>query len=679
MNIDESTSTINACCRIEENNYNGNIISDNEKKFLVAADQINMFAWEYDIKSKEMRPCYRCIKELGLPELIADYPESVIKTGFIPADYADLYRDWIHQLEAGVPAIDGVIPLSRNRIPFHVRYTTVFDDDGQPIKAYGSAIYDEEREKEQELREIMKYLAFDYGNVYKFNFDTHETKYIKVSGYVPDWLKSYANSGNTFPYEYNERFIEESVHPDDKDELMEAIKLDNVKRELMAKGSFCKTFREIVNGETHYIQTVFTLMENKKEGICIFRNVDEAVAAQQEMQTKLENALIMAKQAVAAKSIFLSNMSHDIRTPLNGIIGLLEINERHPDDSNLIAKNRTKMRAAANHLLSLINDILDLSKMEHENTELVREPADIREVFKDVALISSAVAEKQQVHLNILSDIDSFSHPFIYCSPMHIKQIFLNLINNAIKYNKENGDIFWSTKIIPDGNRVIYESAIRDTGVGMSEEFQRRMFEPFTQESNDARSVFLGTGLGLSIVKALVEKMGGQIKVESRINEGSTFTVVLPFDVAASVKKADSIKKSESIAGINILLAEDNELNSEIAIMLLEDKGAKVTLVRNGKKAVELAAKEKFDVVLMDINMPLMNGYEVASAIRKHDDQELKKLPIIAMTASTFSEDIKMCQNVGMNGHIAKPIDIEKVADIIINVIKERGTDKFIT
>lgn len=414
------------------------------------------------------------------------------------------------------------------------------------------------------------------------------------------------------------------------------------------------------------------------------RHHEEQIKAQREYAVSLKNKnkqLTVAKEqadrANAAKTSFLSRMSHDIRTPLNGIIGLLDIDEKHPDDEELIRTNHAKMRIAANHLLSLINDVLQMSKLESGEVVLSEEPIRIDNLVSDVMLLMGQRAAEAGVTIEYDTESDSNDVDTVYGSPLHLRQIFLNIYSNCVKYNKKGGSIrtlFECTE--RDSKTVAYRWTITDTGIGMSEEFLKHIFDPFTQENIDARSVYHGTGLGMSIVKSLLDKMNGSIDVSSELGVGSTFVITIPFKLAESEKldtKVESFAEDLSLDGINVLLVEDNELNAEIAKTLLEDMGADITLALDGKQAVDMFSASpagEFDIIITDVMMPVMDGIEEAKTIRGLDHPDAKSIPIVAMTANVFAEDINNCIAAGMNAHIAKPLNMARLIVTIKRLVK---------
>lgn len=395
---------------------------------------------------------------------------------------------------------------------------------------------------------------------------------------------------------------------------------------------------------------------------------------------QLSEAVERADRASAAKTSFLSRMSHDIRTPLNGIIGLLEIDSAHPDDIALAKANREKMQIAANYLLALINDVLQMSKLESGEINLSHEVVDLGALLKDVAAIVEQRAAESGVTLILNKGGDRFETNFVYGSPLHLRQIFLNIYANCIKYNKAGGSVSTQIECVDKtDDTVTYRWTIADTGIGMSEDFLQHIFDPFTQENSDARSVYRGTGLGMSIVKGLIDRIGGQIEVSSRKGVGSVFTITIPFEIAREMSAREenvlkTVGKDEplpSIKGLSLLVAEDNDLNLEIVERLLTDAGANVTVARDGKQAIDLFESSpvgSFDAILMDVMMPVMDGLAATKEIRTLDRADAKTIPIVAMTANAFQEDAEQCIAAGMNAHFAKPLDIGKLIGMLRNL-----------
>ena len=386
-----------------------------------------------------------------------------------------------------------------------------------------------------------------------------------------------------------------------------------------------------------------------------------------------------ADAANAAKTAFLTRMSHDIRTPLNGILGLIEIEELKEGDMQVARESRAKARVAANHLLSLINDILEMGKIEDRKLTLEHAPFNLQELCDDTLVLCKLRASDNGITMQDGS-LPYATGPYMIGSPTHIRQIMINLLDNSIKYNKHGGSVTFSSKTKPlDDGRALFCFSVSDTGIGMAPEFLKHIYEPFAQEGNDARSKFQGTGMGMPIVKSLIELMGGAIEISSEVGVGSTFNVQIPLDIDKNPRareRADGQANSCSLAGMNVLLAEDNELNAEIAQALLESEGIVVTRAANGNETVNLYVGRpagSFDAILMDIMMPDMDGYEATRTIRLSEKVDAADIPIIALTANAFAEDAKAAHDAGMNAHLSKPLDFNKLKNILAR-IKKNGS-----
>ena len=383
--------------------------------------------------------------------------------------------------------------------------------------------------------------------------------------------------------------------------------------------------------------------------------------------------LIAAKKAEAAnraKTEFLQRMSHDIRTPINGICGMVDIADHYADDMEKQIEYREKVKSASHLLLEMLNDVLDMSKLESDEVMLEEIPFNLSGICEEVLVVVEQMAIEQNIR--IMWEENEIIHRNRIGSPAHVKRILMNILSNAVKYNKENGSIYISCRelISEQQDMTTIEFVCRDTGIGMTDEFQKHIFEPFAQEHTGSRTKFAGTGLGMPITKKLVEKMGGTITFESEEGVGTKFVVLIPFkiDMEADQRKEQEDVSEKSIKGLHILLAEDNELNMEIAEFMLQNEGADVTKAWNGQEAVELFRKSKpgeFDVILMDIMMPVMNGYEATKLIRFLDREDARMIPIIAMTANAFTEDRLRAKEAGMDEHIPKPVDVKLLLKVI--------------
>ena len=399
---------------------------------------------------------------------------------------------------------------------------------------------------------------------------------------------------------------------------------------------------------------------------------------EQEKDEKYKSELLIAaKKAEAAneaKTEFLQRMSHDIRTPINGICGLVNMADHYADDTEKQTEYRTKVKEASNLLLELVNDVLDMSKLESGEVVLEESPFNLSKISEEVLVVIEQIAAEQNIR--IVWEKKEIIHRDLIGSPGYVKRVMMNILSNAVKYNRENGQIYISCMEIPSEQpeMTTMEFVCRDTGIGMTEEFQKCVFEPFVQEHTGSRAKFTGTGLGLSISRKLVEKMGGTITFESKKGVGTTFVIRVPFKIDPDADKREEQKdvSEKSIKGLHILLAEDNELNMEIAEFVLQNEGADVTKAWDGQEAVELFRNSEpgeFDVILMDIMMPVMNGYETTKMIRSLDREDAKAIPIIAMTANAFTEDRIRAKEAGMDEHVAKPVDVELLIKVIHKLV----------
>ena len=398
-------------------------------------------------------------------------------------------------------------------------------------------------------------------------------------------------------------------------------------------------------------------------------------------KAELLRAAKKAEAANEAKTEFLQRMSHDIRTPINGICGMINVADHYADNMEKQTECRAKIKKTSHLLLELINEVLDMSKLESDEVVLEEIPFNLNSISEEILGVIEHMAAEQNIR--ILWEKKEVTHWNLIGSPVHVKRILMNILSNAVKYNKEGGYVYISCREIPSKQTAMttLEFVCRDTGIGMAEAFQKRIFEPFAQEHAGSRTKFAGTGLGMPITKKLVVKMGGTISFESKEGIGTTFVIRIPFRIDTDMKdRTEAEEKTEtSIQGLHILLTEDNELNMEIAEFVLQNEGAVVTKAWNGQKAVDIFRKNRpgeFDVILMDIMMPVMNGYEAAKMIRSLDREDAKVIPIIAMTANAFTEDKMRAKEAGMDEHIAKPVDGKLLVKVINELVKRNQREK---
>ena len=414
--------------------------------------------------------------------------------------------------------------------------------------------------------------------------------------------------------------------------------------------------------------------ERVTSAVIIVRDIDDEHRQEMAYQKQLHDTAIEAQRANAAKTNFLRRMSHDIRTPINGIRGVMDIADHFPDDMAKQAECRQKVESASAFLLSLVNNVLDMSKLESGAVELEHKPFDIMELSRSVHTIMSAQAAEYGVSIIPGDRGRGIQHPYLIGSPLHLQQILLNLGGNAVKYNRPGGTVAMSChEIASTDTTATFKICVKDTGLGMSPEFQKHAFEPFAQEAQHVVSTYTGSGLGLAIVKELVELMGGTISLESEQGVGSTFTVVLPFEIDHHHVDAVAAEPSAvDLHGKRALLAEDDDLNAEIAEFVLGNEGLTLQRVANGQEAVDAfaaSAPGTFDMVFMDVMMPVMNGLDATRAIRALDRPDAATVPIFAMTANAFQDDERESLAAGMTAHLTKPLEIEKIREAIAKAL----------
>ena len=389
---------------------------------------------------------------------------------------------------------------------------------------------------------------------------------------------------------------------------------------------------------------------------------EQQLARDREYQARLKEEARRAESANVAKTEFLQRMSHDIRTPINGILGLVEIGEYFREAPEKQSECRRKIRDTSHLLLELVNEVLDMGKLESGEMVLEEIPFDLIPLLDAVGVPLEQTAKSRGIRIKWQPR--EVQHTALVGSPIHLKRLLMNLVSNAVRYNKDNGSVTLSCRELEDKeNTAWFEFICADTGIGMSEEYQQHLFEPFTQEHSTARSTYGGTGLGMPIAKSLVDKMGGTITFTSRLGEGTTFRVILPFRICQPGELPPQAVKApapDELQGMRLLLVEDNTLNMEIAAFMLENAGAELTKAQNGQEALDIFRESPagfFDAILMDVMMPVMDGYQATRAIRALERPDAAAVPIVAMTAHAFADDRQRAYEAGMTAHLAKPLE----------------------
>ncbi len=479
--------------------------------------------------------------------------------------------------------------------------------------------------------------------------------------------------------------IKEIFLPDGGKDVLQAFSLSNIIAQLAEKNLYNVTFTAKEQGELRRKSVSFSYLDETKYLIlCYSMDVTKSYQKEQQQLFRTQEALLKAKQASDAKTEFFSRMSHDMRTPMNGILGMVELSQTEKDVA-VLQENINKIKLSGQYLLGLINDTLDFQKIESGNLTLEPEVIYGKTLFQSIVEMMQDHAQENGVKFQAENiNLDMAYH--IKVDPLRVKQIFINLLSNAIKFTPQDGEVkFVIERIAAEGNCIHERFLVQDTGVGMSQEFlATKIFQPFAQEHNQLINSCGGTGLGLSIAKRLVELMGGTIKVESELGVGTSFTVDLFFPKVGEQEYRQTEEKSQKhrtdiltvLVGKRVLLAEDHPLNAEIGKKLLERAGCLVEWATNGQQCVKLLLEHEdnyYDLILMDVRMPVLDGLAATTAIRGLDDQAKASVPIIAMTANAYKEDVDKCLSVGMNGHIAKPIIPKEMYEKIALVLSKES------
>lgn len=592
---------------------------------------------------------YRRIPAKYKPE-IHDYIQKILNEG-----YSEITYPWIH------PQVHEVWVRCGGML--YKDYT----GKGICIRGYHQDVT-RNIENEQKYQNLTTATSQIYHAIYHINLV--EDSIEKIAGAN----QKYTLTGTvTSAQEQLDDILEKLVAPSHRETLRPFFNLSTLSSRLKEKTFTC---REYPSPSGIWRRATFIVQTRDNEGnateiLYVTQIIDDYKQKELAYQEELVKAVESANLANAAKSDFLSRMSHDIRTPLNGILGMLDIAIKNESDPVLLASCHQKMLNAATHLQALVNDVLDMQQMENDQFSLEQTSFDIREIFANCWSMLETQADQMQITLKKLNE-GVFEYPYLIGSPLHIRQIFMNILTNAVKYNKPGGTISVQAEVIKKLHQtVIYKFTFADTGIGMSPDFLDHIFEAFVQEDTGARTTYKGTGLGMTIVHRLVQKMGGTIQVKSQQNVGTTFTLFLPFTIDEHQNtqiKTASASAPDDLSNLHVLVVEDNELNMEITLFSLEEAGLTVTAAHNGQEAVQIFEDSDpytFDIILMDIMMPVMNGLDASKKIRSLDRPDAGTIPIIALSANAFAEDIQKSKNAGLNEHLAKPLEMDRVLKVI--------------
>lgn len=541
--------------------------------------------------------------------------------------------------------------------------------------------YKREEEKVYQL-EIINALSIDYTNVFMVNLMTNRIRIVRMNDVAGAFYSD--ELGEQYYDDALEFYIDVSVYADDRDMMRMAFSRDNILRQLIKRETFYVNFRSNINNKLQYMKLkVVRIGDIKETGnfLLAFMNVDDEIEHEMKQKKLLQDTLSMAESASHAKTMFLSNMSHDIRTPMNAIIGFTTLALNHISEQAMVKTYLDKIKSSSNHLLSLINDVLDMSRIESGKMKINKTVSTVEKIVGDVDTVMQSQIQMKHLEYSLIKR-GNLTRP-VMMDGLRLNQILINIVGNAVKYTPEYGKIQFMITEMPaiSEDSSSYQFRIKDNGIGMSKKFQEKLFQPFERDENKSNSKIQGTGLGLAITKSLVDRMEGSIFVKSEEGKGSEFLVCFDFknakegDVPVGEEKKQNVYETSVInkfKDVRILLVEDNELNRDIARELLQTVGFILDEAENGEQAIQMvsdAPSGHYKVILMDVMMPLMNGYDATTQIRALEDRQKSGIPIIAMTANAFEEDKNQAMECGMDGFISKPFDINdllsKLSDMI--------------
>lgn len=631
--------------------------------------------FEYDISTHTLYGDYIGPVIDNDPQKQTNIPESAVESGRVPSDSAKSYLEFYHNLQKGKSGRVLFKYLVEDNVWawLDCSMRVVFDTEGKPKRAVGFCgditrmkKVTAENERSRQLNQLVRLLLECVASV-EYDYLTFVNKkseqFLAFASHTKGQLRTGAHFGRLLIDNILRRQTDE-----DGDELRNALNWHTILRRTKQEGEYIVMVTFVLPGGDK-ARKKFRFYSPHEEDtdyiVCTCRDITDIYRLEKKHQEEMAKLVEKAQESSRAKGDFLSRMSHDIRTPLNAIIGLNALTFEEAEDPGLVRENLTKMRSASNFLMGLINDILDMSRIEDGAVVLNKEPYGYREFLMNIKTMFEPLCIKANIHFVLdQRNIDTCA----FVDKIRFNQIFFNLLSNAVKYTPDGGTVTFRVDHVEENEKsYTFDFVVQDTGIGMSKEFQRIMFEPFSREYSRISSTKQGSGLGLSIAKKLVELMGGTISVESEEGKGSKFLVHLQLEKCkpedlnkhAIVPGADT-EVMAKLQGKNVLLVEDHPLNAEITRRLLEKRGMHVISAENGEEAVsEFSASipHYFDVILMDIRMPVMDGLEATRAIRALDRKDSSLVPIIATTGDAYLNDIEKSRQAGMNAHLSKPID----------------------
>lgn len=532
--------------------------------------------------------------------------------------------------------------------------------------------------------ETIEGLSIDYEAIFYANLDTNRIKAYRISS---RFAKEFPTMNQICDFTgFDSDYVKAWVHPDDQKSLYGITSPEYIREKLSTQKDFHVNYRIIEDGKSAYIQLRIVNVsgdEHISQVVLGYRNIDEEIIQEMKQKQMLAKALDEANLANNAKNLFLSNMSHDIRTPMNAIVGFTDLAKKHLDDREKVSGYLDMISTSSDHLLQLLNDVLEISRIESGSIQMEERACNLLDIVHEVQVqILPHISAK---NISFSLDISQLKHDAVYTDYHKLSQILLHLMDNAVKYTSQNGQItvMVTEERKTDDSHALYRFVVEDNGIGIGRDFLEHLFEPFEREKNTTLSGIHGTGLGLAITKKLVEIIGGTIDVSSTVDKGSKFTVILPLCIMEHqpVYSGSSIDAPVPVSASGqkkILIVDDNEINLEIENEVLKDAGFLVDTASDGSIALEKVKNSRpgdYDLILMDIQMPVMNGYHATKAIRQIENPKLAGIPIIAVSANTFEEDKKKAIESGMNAHLAKPLNVPRLFKLIQEFLKNSGSD----
>ena len=542
-----------------------------------------------------------------------------------------------------------------------------------------------DRGRMDKQRRLIRALTMPYETVYGVSMDTGLCTCYRMSESMNEF---YGDVNIESDYEDNiRRYVGKDVLDEDKCLFDNICSIRQVKKIFFRKQLHYINYRVLRNDRIRYLQCLLVKPDNEEnEFVLAFKDINEEKKLEIAQQQRIEEAVEEARRANRAKTVFLSNMSHDIRTPMNGIIGMTAIAASHVDDRERVLDSLRKISMASKHLLNLINEVLDMSKIESGKVELKDEPFNLAELVDGLVSMMNPQIEAHRHTLEL--QVEAIEHKYVLGDSMRLQQVFTNLMGNSVKYTPDGGLLTLSVSEKPCDRegRGCYEFVFADNGMGMSEDYVQRIFEPFSRADDERVDKIQGTGLGMAITRSIVQMMEGDIQVESCLGEGTRFTVTVYlrlqekgaeddgrcFDTAGGNEPLTGLEGLD-FAGRRALLVEDNELNREIAMTILETTGLAVEEAADGEEAVQQVSQHEdgyYDIIFMDVRMPRMNGYDATCAIRALGLSYCKRVPIVAMTADAFAEDVRAAKDAGMNEHVSKPLNFQHLGMVMRKLLK---------